>query len=147
MIDDQIELVPASDDDYEFSYEVKKTAEGGLIRSVFGWDEAFQRDFHKREWDERRPSIIKFGGTTVGTMAILEGSGHLEVGQFFILPEYQGRGIGSHLLRAVLQRADLENVPVRLAFLQGNRAASLYLRNGFQPVRQTETHCYMERLP
>jgi len=36
---------------------------------------------------------------------------------------------------------------VELAFLKGNRAESLYTRNGFQLVRQTETYCYTERQP
>ena len=144
---ERIQLVPASDADCEFSYQVKKAAEGDLIHRVFGWNEAFQRDFHRNEWTHRRPGMIRLGGKRIGTIAVIEGSGCIEIGQFFILPEYQNRGIGTQLLREVLRRADAKGVPARLAVLQGNRAEALYQRNGFRCVRQSQTHRYLEREP
>ena len=147
MNPDLIKISQATEDDYEFSYQVKKAAEGELIRQVFGWDEAFQRAFHRKEWTERRPSIIKYDGMPIGTLAAIEGDGRLELGQFFISPEYQNKGIGSFLLQRILQKADEGGKIVQLAFLKGNRAESLYTRNGFQLVRQTETHCFAERQP
>ncbi|MCK5035427.1 MAG: hypothetical protein KAS73_06015 [Candidatus Sabulitectum sp.] len=49
MNEELIVLSPVTDEDIEFSYQVKKAAEGELILSTFGWDEALQRDFHKRD--------------------------------------------------------------------------------------------------
>jgi N-acetylglutamate synthase-like GNAT family acetyltransferase len=147
MNDESIAISPACDDDYEFSYQVKKAAEGELVRGVFGWDEAVQRDYHMKEWVERRPSVIRSDGNCVGTVALTESHGCIEIGQFFILPEYQNKGIGSSILRRALLKADEGGLVARLAFLVGNRAEALYRRHGFQLVRQTETHCYMERAP
>jgi GNAT superfamily N-acetyltransferase len=126
---------------------VKKAAEGELIARTFGWDEAFQRHFHLQEWNEKRPSLIRLGGDFVGTVAITEGDGCIEVGQFFIRPEYQNRGIGTSVLTRVLERADLEKAVVRLACLVGNRTETLYRRHGFLLTSQTATHCHMERSP
>lgn len=142
-----ITISPATEDDYEFSYQVKKAAEGDLIREVFGWDEVFQRTFHLNDWTQNRPSIIQYDGKSIGTILVTEGDGRLEVGRFFILPEHQNKGIGSFLLRRLLQKADESGMVVELAFLKGNRAESLYTRNGFQLVRQTKTHCFAERQP
>ena len=142
-----IAISAASDDDYEFSYQVKKAAEGELIQKTLGWDEAFQRDFHKKEWTEKQPSIIKVDDNPIGTVALTENDGQIEIGQFFIQPEYQNRGIGTIILHRALQKADEVQAIIKLAFLRGNRAESLYRRNGFQLVAQTETHCYMERRP
>jgi GNAT superfamily N-acetyltransferase len=147
MNDESIALRPAADDELELSYRVKKAAEGELIRRTFGWDEAFQRDFHRKDWTASRPEVIELDGKPIGTVAIIEGDGYIEVGQFFILPEYQSRGIGSVLLGRVLRRADTARLVVRLAFLKGNRAERLYRRHGFELVKQTETYCYMERRP
>lgn len=147
MNEESIVVRPASDGDMEFSYRVKKVAEGELIRKTFGWDEAFQREFHRKDWTAHRPGIIELDSEPIGTIAIVECDSCIEVGQFFILPEYQSRGIGSLLLRRVLRQADTANLAVRLAFLKGNRAERLYRRNGFELVKQTETHCYMERRP
>ena len=137
----------ADDDDFEFSYHVKKAAEGDLIRKTFGWDEAFQRDFHRKDWTKKRPSIIKYDDEPIGTVAVTESAGQIEIGQFFILPEYQSRGIGTIVLQRALQKADEIGAVTTLAFLKGNRAESLYQRNGFQLIAQTETHSFMNRKP
>lgn len=142
-----IVLSPASDADYEFSYQVKKAAEGDLIRKVFGWNEAFQRGFHLKEWLEKRPHIIRYDGVSIGTISVQDIDGSIEIGQFFILPKYQNKGVGSAVLHRVLQRADEEGLPVRLAYLNGSRVASLYSRNGFELVERTETLSRMERQP
>jgi N-acetylglutamate synthase-like GNAT family acetyltransferase len=126
---------------------VKKAAEGDLVRSVFGWDEDFQRDFQRNDFNAKRPSLILLEGKAVGTVAIVECEGYLEVGQLFISPEYQNRGIGSCILERALHQADAKNLPVRLAYLVGNRADRLYRRHGFEVIGQTETHRFMERPP
>jgi len=148
MVDPELIVIsPASDDDYEFSFQVKKAAEGELIRSMFGWDEPLQRRLHLREWSAKRPSVIEYDGKHVGTVAVTRGDGYLEVGQFFILPEYQNKGIGSSVLRRILETADEDGLVSRLKFLKGNRAESLYRRHGFALVAEDETFCRMERQP
>jgi len=140
-------VTPASDADYEFSFRVKKVAEGDVVRRHFGWDETVQRGFHMNEWTERRPDIIWSCGVRVGTVALRESGGFIEIGQFFILPEYQNRGIGTAILQEAVQRADERGLVARLANLVGNRAESLYVRHGFALVARTETHSFMERRP
>lgn len=147
MNPDLIKISQATEEDYEFSYQVKKAAEGDLIRQVFGWDEAFERAFHLKDWTQNRPSIIRYNGIPIGTLLETETDGRLGIGRFFILPEYQNKGIGTFLLQSLLQKADESGMIVQLAYLKGNRAESLYSRNGFQLVRQTETFCYAERQP
>ena len=142
-----ITLAPGTDDDYEFSYQVKKADEGEYIRRIWGWDEALQRNFHKKDWKEKRPDIIAYEDKPIGTLSVIQHEGCIEIGQFFILPEYQNRGIGSCLLGRILRKADKAGLVSRLAFLEGNPVASLYRRNGFYLVKETATHCFMEREP
>ena len=142
-----ITLAPGTDDDYEFSYRVKKAAEGEYIRRIWGWDEALQRDYHKKHWKEKRQNIISYKDKPIGTLSVNQDEGCLEIGQFFILPEYQNRGIGSCLLERILRKADKAGRVSRLTFLKGNPVASLYKRNGFYLVKETATHCFMEREP
>jgi GNAT superfamily N-acetyltransferase len=142
-----VEVVPASDADYEFSYQVKRAAEGELITAVFGWDEAVQREYHRREWFERRPSLITAGGRQVGTIELRQEEGFLRIAQFFIAPEYQNQGIGSEILGRALRSADDKGQPARLALLAGNRCVSLYRRHGFEVVGADGALCHMERRP
>ncbi len=142
-----IKLVPADETYREFSYQVKKEAEGEYITSMFGWDEDVQRDFHDKAWQQQKPDIITYDGKLIGTIATIESGDCIDIGQFFILPEYQNKGIGTHLLKSILDRADQSGRNVILKFLKNNPAESLYVRNGFRLVHTGEVAHHMERKP
>ena len=69
----------------------------------------------------------------------------IELGQFFILPEYQNKGIGTYLLKGILDTADRLDKKVALRFLRNNPVKSLYVRNSFRVVDTDEILCHMER--
>ena len=142
-----IKLIPADETDKEFSYQVKKAAEGEYITLMFGWDENVQRDFHAKDWQRRKPDIIIYDGKSIGTIAIIENEDCVEIGQFFILPDYQNKRIGTHLLKNILDNADQSGKNVTLRFLKNNPVKSLYVRNGFRVVQADEILYYMERKP
>jgi len=146
MIDCSLINLIAGDETYkEFSYQVKKAAEGEYITSMFGWDENVQRSYHSKAWQQQKPDIITYDGKPVGTIATIESEDCIEVGQFFILPEYQNKGIGTYLLKSILDRADRLGKNVTLRFLKNNPVKSLYVRNGFRIVDTSEILYYMER--
>jgi len=138
-----IGLIPADETHKEFTYQVKKAAEGEYITLMFGWDEDVQRGFHAKAWQEQKPDIITYDGRPIGTIATIESEGCIEIGQFFILPEYQNRGIGTHLLKSILDRADGLGKNITLCFLKNNPVKSLYIRNGFRLVRTSEVAHHM----
>ena len=60
---------------------------------------------------------------------------HYYLGPLGVEPEWQGKGIGSELMRPVLERCDRKGVPAYLeASTPRNRA--LYLRNGFKVLEE-----------
>ena len=63
----------------------------------------------------------------------------------FLLPEAQGRGIGTRLVEEVLAASRATRRPVRLRVLRVNPARRLYERLGFKVTGETETHFEMER--
>ena len=140
-----VKLISADETHREFSYQVKKEAEGEYIVSMFGWDEDVQRGFHAKAWQEQRPDIITYDGKLIGTIAAIENEDCVEIGQFFILPEYQNKGIGTYLLKGILDKADRSGKNVTLKFLKNNPVKSLYDRNGFRVVDTDEILCHMER--
>jgi GNAT superfamily N-acetyltransferase len=141
----RIRIIPADETHREFSYQVKKEAEGELITHMFGWDEDIQRDFHAKAWQQQKPDIITYDGKLIGTIATIESDDCIEIGQFFILPEYQNKGIGTYLLKSILDKADQLGRNVTLKFLKNNRVKSLYVRNGFRLVYTSEVAHHMER--
>jgi GNAT superfamily N-acetyltransferase len=112
---------------------------------MFGWDEEVQRGFHAEAWQQRKPNIITYDGRLIGTIATTESEDCIEIGQFFILPEYQNQGIGTYLLKSVLDKADRLGKTITLKFLKNNRVESLYVRHGFRLVDTSEIFHYMER--
>ena len=142
-----IKLIRADETHKEFSYQVKKAAEGEYITSMFDWDEDVQRDFHAKDWQQQKPDIITYDGKLIGTIAAVESEDCIEIGQFFILPDYQKKGIGTYLLKRILDKADQLGKNVTLRFLNNNPVKSLYVRNGFRIVDTSEIFYYMERKP
>ncbi len=142
-----IKLIPADETDKEFSYQVKKAAEGEYITSMFGWDEDVQRSYHIKAWQQQKPDIITYDGKLIGTIATIGSEDGIEIGQFFILPDYQNRGIGTYLLKGILDKADQLGRAVTLKFLKNSPVKSLYVRNGFRTVDADEILYYMERKP
>lgn len=140
-------LRAASEPDRQFAYESKRVAVGPYVAQVWGWDEDFQQQFHTRDWAVRRPEIVVVDGVDVGTVQFVRREVDYHIGELYLLPEYQRRGIGSQLLRRLLSAADDEALPVRLEVIKINPARRLYERNGFQVCGETETHFLMVRSP
>ncbi len=140
-----IELRQATNDDSEFAYETKKLALGEYVRKTWGWDETFQQKFHQELWNPQNEKVITLDGCDVGKIVVLKRSEHLLLESIYILPEYQNRGIGTHLIRQVIDNARREKKPVRLQVLKINPAVNLYKRLRFQTTSKTETHFVMER--
>jgi GNAT superfamily N-acetyltransferase len=142
-----IKLIPAEERHREFSYQLKKTVYGDYITRIWGWDEAEQREYHTQDWTNNRVQIVLYDGRPVGNIYVSEDEDHIEIGQFYILPEYQNKGIGTYLLEGILERADRLGLPVRLAYLHINPVASLYKRYCFKVVRSDDIFHFTERKP
>jgi GNAT superfamily N-acetyltransferase len=140
-----IKLIPADEAHREFSYQVKKAAEGEYITLMFGWDEGVQRSYHNNAWQQQKPDVITYDGKLIGSIATMETEDCIEIGQFFILPEYQRKGIGTYLLKNILDKADRMSKNVTLKFLKNNPVESLYVRNDFRLVHTSEVAYHMER--
>jgi GNAT superfamily N-acetyltransferase len=66
---------------------------------------------------------------------------------FYLVPGLQGRGLGSAVLRTLLDRTDADDVLVRLNVLRGSVARRLYERHGFTVEVQDPVDVYMVRRP
>ncbi|EJC6798638.1 GNAT family N-acetyltransferase [Vibrio parahaemolyticus] len=137
------EVREAIDEDYEFLFELKKAAEYEPVKAVFGWDENVQKEIHRNEWNEAKPTIIEIEGAPVGSYLVQNHPDHLYFGRFFLLPACQGKGIGSQVLKTVIQLANEKSLSIQLCYLQGNRVGQLYKRFGFEVTKQDEQFVHM----
>ena len=58
--------------------------------------------------------------------------------QLQIAPEYQGQGVGSHLVKDIIDKASQEGAVVSLSVLKNNPAQGLYERLGFEIADEFE---------
>ncbi len=66
----------------------------------------------------------------------------------FILPEHQGKGIGTVCLNLIIDEAKQLNLPIQLRVLKVNtRAQDFYARMGFMVSDEIDTHVLMEKKP
>ena len=145
---EEVSLRKAHANDSEFVFIVKKAAFREYVEQVWGWDDSYQRELHNRRFAAQDVCIIQWCEVDVGFLAISHTSDMLKVNQLFILPEYQGRGIGSACMTRILDDASLEQKPVMLQVLRVNtRGIAFYRRLGFTIVGESTTHVQMEKLP
>ena len=118
------------------------------MEQVSGWHESHQRALHNTRFASHDFRIIGFRGTDVGYFVTASTSEAVKLHLLFILPEYQGRGIGSACMTRIVNHANLEQKPVMLRVLKINtRAIAFYKRLGFVVADGDSMHLQMEKLP
>lgn len=143
-----VNLRRATTDDNDFVYETKKVAFRPYVEMVWGWDEAEQRQMHERRYIDQVFQVVQVADTDIGILAMVQEPDCIKVNQLFILPQYQGRGIGEACMMKIIEDSKKSDLPITLRVLKVNKkAASFYHRLGFVDTGENDTHLMMERLP
>ncbi|HET7856977.1 MAG TPA: GNAT family N-acetyltransferase [Gaiellaceae bacterium] len=136
-------LRPASAADREFLLALHRAAMREYVDAVWGWDDAEQ----ERRFDDRFDElcqIIQVDDVDVGQLVVDERPDELLLANIELLPEWQGHGIGTAIVRDLRARAAAARKPLTLRVLRVNaRAAQLYEREGLRVVREEPEHLYM----
>ncbi|MEN4010436.1 MAG: GNAT family N-acetyltransferase [Bellilinea sp.] len=138
-----LSLRPANEQDFDFLWQVHCAALKPYIQQTWGWDEEFQKRYLREHFNPQHSQIIRYMGAEVGMLSVEETSLGIVLSKIEVLPEYQGLGIGTTLIRELLERAVTRGLPVSLRVLKINPACQLYLRLGFSVVGETDTHFWM----
>ena len=145
---EELRVRKAQATDSEFVFAVKKAAFREYVEQIWGWDDTYQRDLHNRRFASQDLRIIQFHGTDVGFLSTSNTSDTRKVDQLYMLPAYQGKGIGAACMKRIIDDANREQKPVTLQVLKINtRATTFYQRLGFTIVDENSTHFQMKRLP
>lgn len=89
--------------------------------------------------------IIELEGQAIGVIKVVRSPEQWKLLQVQVLPQYQGRGIGTEVVLGVLDRAREAKKAVVLTVLKENPARRLYERVGFKVVGERE-HVYEMRV-
>jgi GNAT superfamily N-acetyltransferase len=137
-------LRKANSSDSEFAYRAKRAAFKEIVEKARGWDEDEQRQLHQRRFETHDFRVISLDGIDIGIVAVAVAPDCIKVHQLFILPEHQGKGIGSKCMSLILEEARQLGLPVRLRVMKVNpRALAFYQRLGLVRIGETDTHDLM----
>jgi ribosomal protein S18 acetylase RimI-like enzyme len=134
----------ARPDDREFLFRLNEATMLEYVERVWGWDEGERAALLEERFQPERWQIIQSGDHDIGVLVVEEKTQEIILASIEILPEWQGRGIGSSVVRSLMDRALASGKPLSLRVLHVNqRARSLYERLGFRPFKEIETHTYL----
>ena len=128
---------PATEADVPFLSELRRFTmqphelATGLRRSV---EQSMQRVVQSLEVAQ----IIEQSGSAIGVLKVLRNADQWELYQIQLMPAYQGKGIGSQIIRSLVAEAKAAGVSIRLGVLRANPARKLYERLGFVVVSEKE---------
>ncbi|MEU1704984.1 GNAT family N-acetyltransferase [Streptomyces sp. NPDC005706] len=112
------------------------------------YDEHRVRQRLRDSFSTRYTSIVLSGGEFAGCVTVRPGAGDRQwLEHFYLDPRHQGRGLGSAVLRTLLERADAQGATVALNVLRGSAARRLYERHGFVLEAQDPVDVFMVRPP
>ena len=89
--------------------------------------------------------MVMMNGQVIGWLQTAPTDDALFLAQLFIDTSFQRRGIGSRLMRILIEEAARENKAVTLGVVKTNPARRLYERLGFSVTHEDQYKFYMRR--
>lgn len=102
-----------------------------------------QRSQYDDGFPEAESSIILLDGVPAGRMIVNESEREFSLVDIALLPEYRKAGVGTRLLKELLDRAVVARKPIRLHVLKSNPARRLYERLGFSLANEESMYLEM----
>lgn len=132
-------LRQATEADFDFLYDLHKATMQEYVEAIWGWNEEWQQEYFARKWDPTKRLIIRVDGADAGVLVVEQRADEYYLALIELLPEYQGRGVGTAVVTDHLLEAQRLGLSATLHVLKTDiRARQLYQRLGFTIVAEEE---------
>ena len=129
--------------DFNFYQDLHKNSLKPYVEQIWGWIDSQQEKRLKECFNPLKMQVIQVCDQDVGVLEIEKTSEGVFLKNILILPEFQGRGLGSQIIKDVVE--DAIPLSVFLSVLRPNPAKKLYERLGFKVVSEDPERFYMKR--
>ena len=140
-------LRPAAPADVEEIAELRATVMRADLERLGRYDGHRVRQRLRGSFSPRHTSVVMVGRDLAGCVTVRPADGRQWLEHFYLARRRQGRGLGSAVLRTVLERTDAQGTAVGLTVLQGSAARRLYERHGFVEEARDPIDVFMVRPP
>ncbi|MDH7461251.1 GNAT family N-acetyltransferase [Chitinophagaceae bacterium 26-R-25] len=138
-------LIRAMNGDSELIFDIKKRSIKPYVEKMFGWDEAWQREFVYKNYKPQNIEFIIAEDHCIGLLEVQEDDSEIFLKNILIVNEYQEKGIGTDILKQLIERAGTLQKPIRLEVLAINeRAEAFYKRLGFEVTERSNIKVCMK---
>ena len=125
LANEQISLRLGTSEDSDFLYDLHRAAMQQYVAQTWGWDEVWQWNYFQQHFNPAECQIITFEGKDVGVLSVRNRETEVLLKFIEVLLEYQNQGIGTAVIKSVLEQAHHTGQPVGLQVLKVNPARSL----------------------
>jgi ribosomal protein S18 acetylase RimI-like enzyme len=133
------QLRPACSADFRFAWSLYRDLMKPLTEELLGrWNETGQKSLIELALTQEGTSIIVIDGSDVGWLHVGDSSDAIYLGQLYLAPELQNRGIGTAIVTELRDKARTAGKALTLDVMKNNRARFFYERLGFQVIGQSE---------
>jgi ribosomal protein S18 acetylase RimI-like enzyme len=130
----QLAFRRASSNDFQFCWTLYRDLMKPLTTELLEWNESGQRRVIEQSLTDSGTFIILVRGTDIGWLQTRETPDEIYLGQLYVTPSMQSRGIGSAIIRQLCDRAHREGKALTLDVMKNNRARLFYERLGFRTI-------------
>ena len=91
--------------------------------------------------------IIEQDGQSIGRLYVDRGASEIRIMDIALMPEVRGQGLGTRLLEELIAEAAADARKLTIHVEKQNPALQLYLRLGFQPIRERDVYLLLSWSP
>ena len=152
-----VTLRPVSSDDYDFLVEVyaaTRAEEMALVPWTTEQQQAFvrsqfaaQQDHYAKKYPTADHDIIMSDNRPVGRLYVARLDQEIRIIDITLLPGDRNAGIGSYLIKQLLDEANSSKKMTRIFVEEFNPSLRLFERLGFSPSEQQGIHLLMQCKP
>jgi ribosomal protein S18 acetylase RimI-like enzyme len=137
-------LRPARAEDFDYCARLYFAGMDDIIKELNLDLNAHVAGFRQR-WDVRQIRIITLDGTDIGWLQSFVKDDALFLGQLFVDGALRRQGIGTKVVKGLIEEAAGAGRAVTLGVVKTNPALRLYERLGFRTTHEDERKFYMRR--
>ncbi len=135
----QYTLIPASVTDIDFLDFIHTENMKPYVEKLYPWKpQLFRNHFLVDDYQ-----VIYINNQIIGFLKVVFLETEIYLAEIQIAKDYQRLGIGTNLIRSVIEQAQAHHQPLWLKVLKTNPAQSLYQRLGFTTVDESCFHYIM----
>ena len=133
--------------DGEVLADLRVRAMKDSLQAIGRFDPVRARERFLSDYSPGQTMIFYDSDAMLGFCTVVDKSDHYYLSHLYVEPSSQGNGIGSQILKQVMEKSDRKKKPIRLGALKESRSNEFYKSHEFVKTHEGEFDNYYERKP